>query len=968
MSSTFIRNLHESFEAYPLSKKVFLAPRFADGQQWLHQVCRDYGHVLNVEVQTIESLALKQAALKLFQQKKRVIRPKQSFWIIQQIMMELTKGEDPYLSEAMITPGMVSCFHRSIEDLRQAFVHAKDLELFQFIDHRKGAYLREVLLRYEKILQAYHFVDQMLISQLVDAEKDGTMFIMPENSLLTKAQQTTLQTIAGERLVKPKFGLPFTATESDFPADKAQLFHATGSLAEVREVMRRVLSHENPLDQVEVIASNYEAYASTFHTLTSELDISCTYGGGLPLQYARMGRTLLKLLHWLENDFPIADFIALLRDGGLSLRNVDESIPSSEWIRSIENLHIGWGKERYVDLLESIEDGVTAEEKPLLDNLRKVFQGILTKWPSDDAWSPTFMMTWLQQIITKYGAIQNEDDALIVKELDELVASLTSVNAISSSGMKKDVALQYVAQLLSGIRVKVASTPTPGAIHISSLSGGGLTGRHLTYMVGMDEHNWSAASRQDPVLLDEERQSISANLTLTSERSRNLKINRDRRIGSITGDVTLSYSSYQLAEGKQASPAFELLQIFRNKHQLSNADYSVMGEALGMPVSYLSHKAVLEENSLPVDSSDQWTIALTDEQGRMRDGRGKLNVEYPHMNKGSQAVMNRISNEITAHDGFIQSVTLVAEMGQRAFSASQLERYAECPMRFYFGYVLGIWSKDEAVYNRTRWLEPMDRGNLLHRIFYEYLRQITAVGSSPANHDRSIMQSITEEQLTYYNRLVPAPSQHILQKESDEIRQDVEWFYNEELTKTTRPIYFEQELTIDGEPMQLKLTDGSIFTIKGFIDRIDQIEPHCYRIIDYKTGSPGKYRDNAYFAGGTQLQHALYALAAEQWLKDTGRDRDAQVTESAYYFPTARGVGREVVRLQDKRELLTGVLRSLLTSMEQGLYIPTEDAKRCRYCDYATVCVNHASFMGDKKGDPDNAVKLKVLLEVEAVE
>ena len=376
----------------------------------------------------------------------------------------------------------------------------------------------------------------------------------------------------------------------------------------------------------------------------------------------------------------------------------------------------------------------------------------------------------------------------------------------------------------------------------------------------------------------------------------------------------------------------------------------------------------MRRTSCLLDSSDLWTAALMDGSNRMSNGRDMLNAEYPHMNRGSQAVMNRISNAITAHDGFIQSDTLVAEMGQRAFSASQLERYAECPMRFYFGYVLGIWSKDEASYDRTRWLEPMDRGNLLHRIFYEYLKQITSGGSLPANHDRSIMQSITEEQLADYKRLIPAPSQHILQKESDEIRQDVEWFYNEELTKTTRPLYFEQDLTIDGEPMQLKLTDGSFLTIKGFIDRIDQIGPHSYRIIDYKTGSPGKYRDNAYLAGGTQLQHALYALAAEQWLKDTGRDKDAQVTESAYYFPTARGVGREVVRLQDKREVLTGLVRSLLTSMEQGVYIPTEEVKRCRYCDYATVCVNHASFMADKKKDPDNAVRLKELLEVEAID
>jgi ATP-dependent helicase/nuclease subunit B len=688
----------------------------------------------------------------------------------------------------------------------------------------------------------------------------------------------------------------------------------------------------------------------------------------LPLQYARMGRTLLKLVHWLENDFPIADFIALLRDGGLSLRNVDESIRSSEWIRTLENLNIGWGKERYLELLERTEDGGTEEVKYLLESLRKVFQGIFVKWPSEDTWSPAFIMTWLQQIITKYGTIQNEDDAVIVKEMDELVASLSSVDAISPSLMKKEVALQYVEQLLSSIRVKVTSTPSPGAIHISSLSGGGLTGRSYIYIVGMDEHNWSVASRQDPVLLDEERRKISANLLLASEQGRHAKIDQHRRLGSITGNVTLSYSSYHIVEGKQASPAFELLQIFRNKHQKSDADYSAMRNTLGMPISYLSHKEFNEEKFLLLDSSDLWTVALMDGPNKMRNGRDTLKLVYSHMNKGSQAVMNRISNTVTAHDGFIQSDTLVAEMGKHAFSASQLERYAECPMRFYFGYILGIWSKDEAVYNRTRWLEPMDRGNLLHRIFYEYLKQITSGGSLPANHDRRIMQSITEEQLADYKRLVPAPSQHILHKESDEIRQDVEWFYNEELTKTTRPLYFEQELTIDGDQMQLKLTDGTLLTIKGFIDRIDQIGPYSYRIIDYKTGSPGKYRDNAYFAGGTQLQHSLYALAAEQWLKETGRDRDAQVTESAYYFPTARGVGREVVRLQDKREVLTGLVRNLLTSMEQGVYIPTEDAKRCRYCDYATVCVNHASFMADKKNDPDNTVRLKELLEVEAID
>ncbi len=72
--------------------------------------------------------------------------------------------------------------------------------------------------------------------------------------------------------------------------------------------------------------------------------------------------------------------------------------------------------------------------------------------------------------------------------------------------------------------------------------------------------------------------------------------------------------------------------------------------------------------------------------------------------------------------------------------------------------------------------------------------------------------------------------------------------------------------------MEIQLLGGIRIKLKGFVDRVDRIGHNEYRIIYYKTGSTSKYKPSEYFSGGTQLQHALYSIAVEQWLRETGID------------------------------------------------------------------------------------------------
>lgn len=230
------------------------------------------------------------------------------------------------------------------------------------------------------------------------------------------------------------------------------------------------------------------------------------------------------------------------------------------------------------------------------------------------------------------------------------------------------------------------------------------------------------------------------------------------------------------------------------------------------------------------------------------------------------------------------------------------------------------------------------------------------------------MVKIVEMVIGEYALAVPAPSSHVLAKECEEIRRDAEIFYHSEIRKTDQPCFFELELsTADGEPMEIELADGTRFKLKGFVDRVDRIGPHEYRIIDYKTGNPSKYKPSEYFSSGTQLQHALYAIAVEQWFRETGVDPEARVTEAEYYFPTERGRGEYVRRIQNRKEDLAFIVSQLLNSRERGLYIPARDANGCRYCDYQEVCGPHADWMAAKRESTANVDALSSLLEVEGI-
>lgn len=188
-------------------------------------------------------------------------------------------------------------------------------------------------------------------------------------------------------------------------------------------------------------------------------------------------------------------------------------------------------------------------------------------------------------------------------------------------------------------------------------------------------------------------------------------------------------------------------------------------------------------------------------------------------------------------DKVMTKLTAFLAGGKRALSASAVNTYLDCPLKFYFSVVEGVREEDEV----TETVENNVFGSILHKVLEElYIpfknklvtsdllllikkdkKQLTA--SIERAFAEVFFKSETVRSLTGQNFLI-----------GEMIRKYIEkmLFWDSKLTPFQ---YIESEKLIN---KQILLTDGSVVQIKGFIDRVDEVKGSI-RIVDYKSGRGG---------------------------------------------------------------------------------------------------------------------------------
>jgi DNA helicase II / ATP-dependent DNA helicase PcrA len=233
--------------------------------------------------------------------------------------------------------------------------------------------------------------------------------------------------------------------------------------------------------------------------------------------------------------------------------------------------------------------------------------------------------------------------------------------------------------------------------------------------------------------------------------------------------------------------------------------------------------------------------------------------------------------------------------GSLSLSASDLDLYLTCPLKYKFGRVFGI-PQDPTINQRF--------GILIHNVLERFHKE----GA--------------DEGLTRLMDLFEAGWRRGGFGSSDDELQ-----YRDRAREAMR-LYWERESESEGEPVWLERKfDIKIgeHHVRGRVDRVDRLPGGSHELIDYKTGERKSEADLE-----SDLQLALYRLAArEAWGLEAG-------TGSYYYVLDGDKVAAPV-RPDDAERVERTVLQVGEGILGQD-FEPRPSPTVCSWCDYRLIC------------------------------
>jgi RecB family exonuclease len=268
-----------------------------------------------------------------------------------------------------------------------------------------------------------------------------------------------------------------------------------------------------------------------------------------------------------------------------------------------------------------------------------------------------------------------------------------------------------------------------------------------------------------------------------------------------------------------------------------------------------------------------------------------------------------------------------------AYSLSALERYQDCPFKFFASDVLRL----EEVPEDESTLSPRARGRFIHGVFQRFFEAWDARGAGAITTEslaeaRALMADIAEPLLA---RLPPADA--ALERArlfgSAISTGSVDVVFEREAASAATVLSRRLEYRLEGE-FTLGSPEGRRVRLKGVADRIDLLEGNRLRVIDYKTGSaPNTAR---------ALQVPIYALSAQE--RQAASDGQPwTISEAAYIAFSGKKSYVPVIKPgKNGDEALTAArdrLYAAIDGIERGEFPPRPyDPIICTWCAFSTVC------------------------------
>lgn len=793
------------------------------------------------------------------------------------------------------------------------------------------------------------------------------------------------------------------------PDDTVELFSAPGEGLECVEIARRIqrlAAQGTPFDQIAILLRNPERYQPLLEEALRR--------AGIPVYLSRgsarpdpAGRAFLALLTCAAEDYSasrFAEYLSLaqvpkLDSSGAPIRSdvrwapaLDEILsgfeppppqPSAEvedddhdappafpidWEKLLVDAAVVGGSGRWRRRLEGLEAELRAQLRDIGDDetqREQIEQRVerlgrlkhfavpvieaLTALPSRATWGE-----WLE---TLAGLA-----TLGLRRPESVLSTLADLKPMSEVG---PVDLDEISGVLSE-RLRFLRRDPPsrryGHVFVGSIEEARGRVFDVVFLPGLTEGSFPRRALEDPLLLDLYRKQIAHGLSLQDDRVARERLLLRIAVSVPAAQFIASYSSIDIAQGRQRVPSFYALEIVRaaegrlpHLDQLKHRAAKAASVRLGWPAPRDGSTAV-DDAEYDLASID---AALTMPAGKAH-GRGAflLNAN-PHVARSLRTRWKRWKKSWTSADGLVDPDETVRHalathrLNRRSWSASALQQYSACPYRFLLYGVYQLRPREEAT--ALDQMDPLTRGALFHAVQFALLTELQQEGKLPLD-STNLAAALDAADATldrvaaeFADKLVPAIPR-VWHTEVEDLRIDLRgWLQQLAAQNEWEPAYFEfafgpvrsgsHDPASSAEEVRL---EGA--RLRGSIDLVERHRTSkILRITDHKTG---KAPDQApvYVGGGIFLQPLLYALAAERAL-------GATVESSRLWYCTQRGNFAQIeVPVTDRsREFAARVLQIVDEGLAEAFLPAAPNKDACKTCDYRIVCGPYEELRTQRK-------------------
>lgn len=311
--------------------------------------------------------------------------------------------------------------------------------------------------------------------------------------------------------------------------------------------------------------------------------------------------------------------------------------------------------------------------------------------------------------------------------------------------------------------------------------------------------------------------------------------------------------------------------------------------------------------------------------------------------------------QINKTEAVMAQLATYQQGGKRMISASAINTYLDCPLKFYFSVLEGLQEEKEV----SETIESDVFGSILHKVMemlYKPLcgKLVTADLLKIIRQDKITLSATINQAFAEVffktDTVRPLTGQNYLIGEM--IRKYVEKIIERD-SKLTPFYYLESERKIK---KTITLTDKREIQLKGIIDRVDKVG-NTIRIIDYKSGSGTTLFstiENLFNKEEKERSKAVMQVFLYAWMYGVTSTENT-LQPGIYYMRSLfshtfnpgifqrtekRGKNEQVLDFADYYTEFEAGLRNCLDEIfgKETPFVQTKNTKNCSYCPFKTIC------------------------------